>query len=1092
MSNSFANQILEATDTIVTHAISQVKFDETIICTIKEVFEDDTTKYWVSNGSTSFYAYTTDDTTYSKDAQVYVTIPLGDYSEKKIITGKYSTTDQIVKKVSLIDGFLPAMAIEFDDDTKEKEIDQAKFNRSLFGTLTQIKVDFGIGGEWENDSRRTSKYSLEILLYTKDKNNALLSITIPKNQMFGNPDNFLEAPTPQTFVFSAKEGDSYNINELTKISYKWIDESGTEINDIPGTSPIITFGYTKEEDTSEQLVLDYVGYYDDVGDFIDNWENFRYNNYKQKISLQFFYNDIIYNELNPLSEDENWTFYLMTYSQGSDDWTLPEAAREKGWVVVEEINAFHKDNLSLNTSLTSNQFKVVGVLRQTEKGYEQDSSVAVGEMIRSISSNAIIFEPEKIKDVVLRNGDLDFTFLNGHDNYYNIYGLDNKASTYTTGFKISADYYDGNKGKKERLKVEWKIPATGSMLLPKKAGDTLSDGWSLEGDYYIYTIETEPDEDDLLSNLHFSYDISRTYWPSLSNNTITCVVHRKYENGQYNETVTGSVETYFGNVNNNGTEYSFNIYSEQVGHTNKTDKIKYWVTLENSQGIEIDSNNYTVQWYKQKTDGSKEAFSIESQIEISYDEDYPILIAEATLQDGTATLRDTMGLILRNAAATTLVGPTQVIFDSDRITSSTINISYALYGEGGEIEDVAFSLEKINSNNNEDSNIPYALKVTTNKDTNKKQYNLTVKSILPTNPTLCYIVAKKGDTEYWRQPILADINTYSVKILNDWDGALNVDQEGNAVLTAMLAAGKKDSNNKFTGLLLSEMKFDGSTKYGLYAFSEGIANVAIREDGTFRFGGNDQNFIEFKNGELSIAAEMVRISSNKFALTSSDDNLIINSNYDINGSYLKVNRGEMGGWLVDSSGIHSVPYNTTNSFETHLWAYNKNQNDNQWIFAFYNFDPNAENHYPFFVTREGKLTAVGANIIGNIEATSGYIGDGISLGTSKKVKIQTLKSQSGNESGVAIYIGENYSSSATCFRISDTDGDGVGSLYLQCGSHALQISGGGVTLMGNATGYNTPWGLEILRALFHLYQCMDQNNEITTSEKKDLKRIFED
>ena len=164
MSNTYAQQMFQATGTIVNQALSQVKFDETIVCTIQEVFKDDRTKYWVSNGSINFYAYRNDDSVYVKGAQVYVMIPLGDYSQRKIITGKYSSGQSVEQKVSLLDSFLPAMKIDLPLNEK---LDQSKYNRSLLGTLSYIKVDFNIGGWDENDETRFFNYSLMIKLYLK-------------------------------------------------------------------------------------------------------------------------------------------------------------------------------------------------------------------------------------------------------------------------------------------------------------------------------------------------------------------------------------------------------------------------------------------------------------------------------------------------------------------------------------------------------------------------------------------------------------------------------------------------------------------------------------------------------------------------------------------------------------------------------------------------------------------------------------------------------------------------------------------------------------------------------------------------------------
>jgi hypothetical protein len=63
------------------------KFDETIVCTIKDVSRAAYGLYVVSNGTIKFDAYS-DVTNYEVDEAVRVTIAKGDYSQKKYIIGK--------------------------------------------------------------------------------------------------------------------------------------------------------------------------------------------------------------------------------------------------------------------------------------------------------------------------------------------------------------------------------------------------------------------------------------------------------------------------------------------------------------------------------------------------------------------------------------------------------------------------------------------------------------------------------------------------------------------------------------------------------------------------------------------------------------------------------------------------------------------------------------------------------------------------------------------------------------------------------------------------------------------------------------------
>jgi hypothetical protein len=46
-------------------------------------------------------------------------------------------------------------------------------------------------------------------------------------------------------------------------------------------------------------------------------------------------------------------------------------------------------------------------------------------------------------------------------------------------------------------------------------------------------------------------------------------------------------------------------------------------------------------------------------------------------------------------------------------------------------------------------------------------------------------------------------------MLNSWDGSLTIDEENGTILATMLGAGKKDSNNKFSGVLIGDLQ-DGT------------------------------------------------------------------------------------------------------------------------------------------------------------------------------------------------------------------------------------------------------------------------------------------
>ena len=80
--------LLKAIDIIAGARVSEMAFDKTLTCKIVDNSRADKGEYTVTDGSTLFVAYSSD-ASYEKDDQVYVSVPNGDMSKQKMITGKY-------------------------------------------------------------------------------------------------------------------------------------------------------------------------------------------------------------------------------------------------------------------------------------------------------------------------------------------------------------------------------------------------------------------------------------------------------------------------------------------------------------------------------------------------------------------------------------------------------------------------------------------------------------------------------------------------------------------------------------------------------------------------------------------------------------------------------------------------------------------------------------------------------------------------------------------------------------------------------------------------------------------------------------------
>jgi hypothetical protein len=70
---------------------------------------------------------------------------------------------------------------------------------------------------------------------------------------------------------------------------------------------------------------------------------------------------------------------------------------------------------------------------------------------------------------------------------------------------------------------------------------------------------------------------------------------------------------------------------------------------------------------------------------------------------------------------------------------------------------------------------------------------------------------------------------------------LTIDENNGTILATMLGAGKKDTQNRFSGVLIGDVREgtdnqSADTLTGVYGFDKGIVSYALRENGTASFG----------------------------------------------------------------------------------------------------------------------------------------------------------------------------------------------------------------------------------------------------------------
>lgn len=157
-----------------------------------------------------------------------------------------------------------------------------------------------------------------------------------------------------------------------------------------------------------------------------------------------------------------------------------------------------------------------------------------------------------------------------------------------------------------------------------------------------------------------------------------------------------------------------------------------------------------------------------------------------------------------------------------------------------------------------------------------------------------YIYFNDGDY-YVAQALAFDRNYYASSLVNDWNGvSLTWDEENGAVLSTMIAAGSKDSENRFTGVMMGDWSSKGDESLdvpGMYGYHQGAQSFGFKTDGTGFIGKSGRGRIQFDGNEaiISNADRTCYINLNPISLREMP-NAIGNQSFSSNFLYCEVPR----------------------------------------------------------------------------------------------------------------------------------------------------------------------------------------------------------
>lgn len=494
----------------------------------------------------------------------------------------------------------------------------------------------------------------------------------------------------------------------------------------------------------------------------------------------------------------------------------------------------------------------------------------------------------------------------------------------------------------ENLPISWEIPTEDTLLIV---------------------------EEDSLSRIELSYDIATSYNYKKTNNTITAFI--TYQ-GQRLTASTNFLFLKDGDPGTNGTNYVCKIVPNVADGKTMPDRVIYdvshgrlnyepagantqWVRAQLWENGELvfdgvsSQNNFTVTWsilqnkYDYNTSDLTDLTinANTGQITCSgYNEQYDVAdIVKVVITTGgvdyTAVLPITL-VSLKNLSYNISIpdgsgfkfvtyssdgrfpqydnsNPFQVnLINSGTDISENSNVSYTWNIKGAIYQDYQWidqNLLRENTNNDE--------------QLSKNQKNFKPASAYDGQcvsvAVECVIRVSGSEAAKVHIPVYLGLNKYGLAALNGWDGnSIQVDSTGGFILAPQMGAGRKESDNSFTGMFLGEVKESSyaGKEVGIFGYNHGQRSIFLdAETGSAAFGiaSQGQIIIDPTDGRATIRSGNYRngLSGMEIDLTTpsikyGNGNFYVDRNGELNASV-----GTLG--ASNAAKIH-ISGNTANSF----------------------------------------------------------------------------------------------------------------------------------------------------------------------------------
>lgn len=975
-----SEDLFTAIKTIVDKQIDKVHYDKTIVCTIEDNSKASQGEYKVSDGSTSFTAYS-EKTNYTLGANVYVTIPQGNYENKKLIIGKYlgdnntpyTYTPPTENYVDMTGNILPIsnnvfrlLANDIDSDGNSTQTDAI----ISLTDLSLIGYDrLGLSAEFQtllgSYEILNGHYGLKLELtgVRNDGQTGKEILYLDTDDMFGNPYNFVGA-TKQEKVFDISNySEIQDINIYFYQSADFIDNNNEYIKyKIPGTDQKLienllvsniqlNAGYDYSSFDKETILL-----------YTLNSKIFSAEDSKRNLQVRFIQlneqgtysqmNEIPYmgpDSETPITPEGQEDSYAKV-QELSDELAHIEAQRDAAIEALNEedypndedyvnavtslIEEYAEMKLDIQRQITASLGQYVIHWYQWDLAPDVQDEIAgpfwkeiypqsayncnvelrgtakAHERFKVIIEVNVASDGEDMQKRYIESQILEFTNENGsvetnlavdlvsgltlgtNDDYngiYAIYGSDGQLMNQADAMKdryVTASYQSLVTGLTEfdgAESIMWQVPSNNTMIIiPEEQDnltitqDPLTKVITLQGN-----INTSEDDTDIIGENNIrgaklKFRINSVYSQINTNNTIKCLITR--QGFQYAAQMT----MHFAPAGTNGTDYTLvleidnnqdytaiplgevggfpglRIVAQLQDYENKPIEGKIKLSFENDNGLIFPESTNEEQ--DSISINAGETALITKKGEVS---GYGIVVATTYVwvsnkiaedeesEDEDISSRQVMltaylplSYAENNYISDLLEGPVRVMYDGGGSNPVYTKLPYNLYMGGTlRIEEINWSIHC--QNNGEER---YIGKI------NDGLYVPPVMLITGLGPV--WVEGKVDGNCIWSQRILLQVNRFGSSMLNRWDGSLTIDEENNQILSSIIGAGSKDSENKFTGVIMGDIGKDiKNAKTGLYGYNAGQQAFSFLADGTATIGQSGRGALKFDGNKGTINAQ---------------------------------------------------------------------------------------------------------------------------------------------------------------------------------------------------------------------------------------------